>query len=143
MIIGFSGSFGSGKTTRAQYLSEKLNQMGKDYYFINFAGNLKTMLYQHLKVSSKYFNTTEGKSEICPKYGVTYGSLLQKYGQGMRDIDPNYWIDELQNEIKDVGNTNCIIVIGDVRYQNEMDWILKKGGIVFKKLGLVGSVRCV
>lgn len=134
MIIGFSGSFGSGKTTRAQYLSQKLDCLGKDYYFTNFAGSLKKMVANHLETSISKFNTTSGKSEICPKYGVTYGKVLQMYGQGMRNIDPNFWIDKLESEIGDDKDT--VIIIGDVRYQNELDWIKTKGGFVFKKMGM-------
>jgi hypothetical protein len=129
MIIGFSGSFGSGKTTRAQSLSYKLNEMGKETYVTNFADNLKKMLAKHFGISFEKFE----KSEICPINGISYGKLLQKYGQGMRDIDPYFWIDELYQEIKD---KNCIIIIGDVRYQNELDWISRRGGMVFKKEGI-------
>lgn len=134
MIIGFSGSFGSGKTTRAQYLSQKLDNLGKDYYFTNFAGSLKNMLIEHFGVSHSKFDTTSGKSEICPKYGVTYGKVLQMYGQGMRNIDPDFWIDKLEKKIDN--SLDCIVIIGDVRYQNELDWIKKKGGYVFKKSGI-------
>lgn len=134
MIIGFSGSFGSGKTTRAQYLSQKLDDLGKDYYFTNFAAALKKMLSSHFDVPLSQFNTTTGKSEICPKYGVSYGKVLQMYGQGMRNIDPDYWIHELEKDVDPKSNT--IIIIGDVRYQNEMDWIRSKGGHVFKKMGM-------
>lgn len=133
MIIGFSGKFGSGKTTRAQYLTQKLDDMNKDHYFTNFASSLKKMLCDHLKVSSCKFDTTAGKSEICPKYGVTYGKVLQMFGQGMRNIDPNYWIDKTK---QDIGESDCIIIIGDVRYQNELDWIKEQGGFVFKKMGI-------
>lgn len=134
MIIGFSGSFGSGKTTRAQYLSRKLDSMGKEYYFTNFANSLKKMVAQHFDKSFEQFNTTSGKSEICPRYSVTYGKVLQMYGQGMRNIDKDYWIHELEKEVSK--KDNCIIIIGDVRYQNELDWIKSKGGHVFKKMGI-------
>jgi len=132
MIIGFSGSFGSGKTTRAQYLSQCLDQVGKDYHFINFADSLKKMCATHLNVPVSKFTTTHGKTELCQKYGISYGKVLQMFGQGMRNIDPNYWIDELEKEIE----SNTIIIIGDVRYQNELDWINSKNGHVFKKLGI-------
>ena len=134
MIIGFSGSFGSGKTTRAQYLSQQLDNLGKDYYFTNFASSLKKMMVEHFGVSPTKFDTTSGKSEICPKYKITYGKVLQMFGQGLRNIDKDFWIDKLEHQIGEMGD--CIIIIGDVRYQNELDWIRKKGGHVFTKMGM-------
>ena len=60
MIIGLSGSFGSGKTTRSQYLAQRLSKKGIPNYFTNFAGNLKKMLISHLNESKIYINRRQG-----------------------------------------------------------------------------------
>jgi len=127
-IIGFSGSFGAGKSSRAEYLASKI----KNAKCVNFADALKEMVKQHFHLD------VLDKNAICEKYGITYGQVLQKYGQGMRDIDPDFWLDKVKwlvtNEYK-----GRVVVIGDVRHQNELDWILESGGMVFQKLGSLQS----
>ena len=50
-------------------------------------------------------------------------SLLIKFANSMREIDPNVWINQVLHETK--GKINCII--DDVRYQNEVDALAKDG----------------
>ena len=51
--------------------------------------------------------------------------LLITFANSMRDIDPNVWIRQVLKETKD--KENCII--DDVRYQNEVDALIKDGWI--------------
>ena len=50
-------------------------------------------------------------------------SLLIKFANSMREIDSQVWIRQVLKETK--GKNNCII--DDVRYQNEVDALLKDG----------------
>lgn len=51
--------------------------------------------------------------------------LLVAHGRLARAVDPDYWIDRVT-----VPNMNCVIT--DVRYANEVEFILDKGGRVVR-----------
>ncbi|QDQ14314.1 hypothetical protein [Streptomyces spectabilis] len=51
-------------------------------------------------------------------------STLQRIGQHMRSIDPDYWIDRLT---KRLARTSGPIVVTDVRYPNEVDKLDRYG----------------
>jgi hypothetical protein len=54
-------------------------------------------------------------------------SLMVEYGRLGRIIDPDIWIRRLE-----LPEDEDRVVITDVRYWNEIDWIVAKGGLVVK-----------
>ena len=106
MIIGIAGKMGSGKDTLARNIG---------YPMFAFANKLK-------EIARELFH-------VDPKIkGKRTREILQKVGQGMRDIDPNVWVNYLIEKLKGIGY-NCIIT--DVRYVNEAQAILDANGKVF------------
>ena len=53
--------------------------------------------------------------------------VLQVVGQRFRDIEPNFWIDLLKDDIESAGNPPHIIT--DVRYRNEFDTFKDEGSV--------------
>ena len=53
--------------------------------------------------------------------------VLQVVGQRFRDIEPNFWIDLLKDDIELAGNPPHIIT--DVRYRNEFDTFKDEGSV--------------
>ena len=54
--------------------------------------------------------------------------LLINFANKMRDIDPDVWINQVLQQTK--GRENCII--DDLRYQNELDALIKDGWVIIQ-----------
>jgi hypothetical protein len=124
-IIGFSGKMGS----------------GKDYISINILGDYLTkngIPYIHMAFSDAL------KVELMAKGGYTYESLyikktiesrmaLQKTGMDMRKMDDTIWIKYLDSWMRVYSMRGTkIIIISDVRFPIEYNYIKDKGGIIFR-----------
>lgn len=106
-IIGLMGYARVGKDTVA-------SELGMAVY--HFADDLKAdvaPLIQHLGL-----DPILDKEIIRPIYVA--------YGTAARATNPRYWVERLAGRIHDQE-----LVIADVRYANEVDWILSQGGKVF------------
>lgn len=119
MIFGISGYATVGKDTFADAMVSILSKRKIRCYRESFARHLKLQmdgfLNQHFKISAFTINEEE-KKKIRP--------LLVGFGELKRKIDPDYWIKTLDFYLL----TNGLTVISDVRYENEADWILSRGG---------------
>lgn len=117
MLIGFTGFARVGKDTAAEALiKEGFEQCA-------FADVLKEQCSQMLATIGLYpdFRDPQQKEE--------WRDFLVFWGRRMRQLDENYWIDKL---VEDIGGfRKRDIVITDVRYLNEVDFILQKGGSVY------------
>ena len=101
MKIAICGKMCSGKTTIANYIMR------------TFSGYKKYSFGQKVKdLCVELFNMKEKDR-----------SLLIKFANSMREIDSNVWINQVLKVTK--GEDNCII--DDVRYQNEVDALIKDG----------------
>ena len=108
MLVAITGKAGSGKSTMADFL---VSTYGFKKY--SFAAAVKD-------VARELFSMVEKDR-----------SLLQKIGDGMRQIDPDVWIDYTMNRIIAEGIED--VVIDDLRYLNEAQ-ILKLHGFTIIRL---------
>jgi hypothetical protein len=119
MIFGISGYATVGKDTFADSLYSILSKRGIKCYRESFAKQLKLQmegfLMEHLKISV-LTQKAEEKKIIRP--------LLVAFGEAKRKVNPNYWVEVLDFLLL----KNGLTIISDVRYENEADWILSKGG---------------
>lgn len=126
MLIGILGKKGSGKDTCADYLIKKYN-----FKKISFATPLKTAL---ISIFNMKHNQLYGEEkEIKDKYwDIEPRKLMQYFGTDlMRDkYDKNIWLKSISKWLENNKDSN--IVIPDCRFQNEVDFILEKNGIVIK-----------
>jgi len=105
MKIAICGSICSGKTT----LSEKLK---KDFNLelYSFAFNVK-------KYCNKFFNMNYKNRK-----------LIQDFAEKMKEIDENIWINLLDKKINNKNN----IIIDDLRFKNEYNYLKSKGFYIIK-----------
>ena len=134
-IIGLSGPAGAGKTYAAHILHNVLNEKASGGFFKvdSFAAPLKAFVLD--LVGEKFPLDKDADYPLFP--GTTYREVLQRIGtEVMRDsLDKDIWIRSL-----DVRNENQNVIIDDVRFENEVDWIHSKGGIVLRIEPAEGSV---
>jgi hypothetical protein len=93
---------------------------------ISFAMELKRDLDPFLKDKLNISAFTENNSEkdlIRPML-VCWGT------DTCRKIDPDYWIKKIEKQVKTSINNKIIVVITDVRYENEAKWIKENGGFL-------------
>jgi len=139
MIIGVLGFIGSGKGTVGEILEHRFN-----FTPISFAGHLKD-------VASVLFGwdreLLEGKTNESRKFreepdgfwsekiGKTFTPrlALQLLGTevGRQIFHENFWIYALENKLLKMGDDKNVVVT-DVRFKNEIDWIHSKNGILIE-----------
>jgi hypothetical protein len=143
MLIGFLGKARSGKDTFAEMLAKELFGLTRQrYVLMAFAHELKVkvqkdfdMSYEQLwgdgkeKQHLRYARYSKGFSSNPTDYW-TPREILQSYGEFYRSIDYNFWVNYLFELIEDKEYKN--IIITDVRYINEADIIMDKGGSLIK-----------
>ena len=129
IIIGLSGKMGSGKN----YIAEQIIYPDfKDYYnilIIGFGDLMKYELYARDKTliyDELYDHKTFETRNKLQQYGTENGR--DKYHQ---DI----WIRGLDIQIETFrrrSNDQCLIIICDVRFTNEAEYIKDKGGKIIR-----------
>lgn len=136
MILGIVGFAGSGKGTAGDVLVSKFG-----FQKVAFADNLKDAVAsifgwpRHLlegdtdesrafREKADTFWSAKFRREITPRWA------LQFFGtEACRDVlGNNIWIDSLERKIDGMEN----VVITDVRFPNEIDFIKRKGGFVVR-----------
>ena len=91
-------------------------------------------------ISNIGFFVSEQKEEVDENWGISPRQAFQVIGSDVvRDLIPklllpnigkNFWINRADIWVKDIPHQK--IVWSDVRFQNEVDYILNNGGIVVK-----------
>lgn len=113
LLIGLCGYAGVGKDTVADILA-------REHGFMRyaFANSLKTL--------ARDLGWDGAKDERGRRF-------LQALGVAMRELDPDYWIDKVRRPILHMRHfAGHPIVISDVRFKNEAEWIREKGGILVR-----------
>lgn len=136
MLIGLVGRKRSGKDTIGDYLV-----IEKKFVKYNFANPLKRGIMEMFGFTEEQlFGDT--KDVIDPVWGVTprlvlqvigtevFQYDLQKYIPEFQSVGRTFWVERFKQWYND--NQNLNIVICDVRFQHEVDSILKMGGQVWK-----------
>ena len=146
MIVGISGKARSGKDTFAEMLAVELNkQAHPSFVLMAFARELKNkcqeafeLTYEQLwgedkevpdKRYRKPITTLTGTGELPTVYW-TAREIMQDLGAFYRSIDGEFWIKNLFRVAESKRYDN--IIVTDVRYINEADYILNKGGFVLR-----------
>lgn len=127
-LIGLTGLAGSGKDTVRLMLEAE-----HDFYGIAFADPIREMitalLLQH-GFGTHWMNERSMKEAPIDGLGVSYRELAQTLGtQWGRALHPDLWLRVAQKSVADAG---CRVVISDVRFPNEAEWIHSQGGEVWR-----------
>lgn len=127
MLIGVVGKKFSGKDTMSNYLRAK-------YSFLTYAYALplKQTCKTLFLLSEDQMNDPELKEHIDTRWNKTPRELLQFLGTDImrNQFDKNFWIKYFNSWYEN--NKTRRIVVSDCRFQNEVDAILDKGGVVVK-----------
>lgn len=105
LVIGFMGSPGTGKTTTRDFLADLLNDHKKTVVKLSFADPIRAAL----KVMGI---TKQGTNDPLYRAGGTALSAL-------RSVNPDFYVDKIKQIIASY-SPNTIVLIDDVRYENEM-----------------------
>lgn len=129
LIIAFTGARGVGKTSVAKELIEN----GKcDYALESFATPIKSML-KAMGLTEHFVNDPDGKQQPIPWLdGVSGRELMQTLGTswGREMVSDDVWLRALnQRLIKYIGSDK-IILIDDLRFDNEAEFIHRQGGYI-------------
>lgn len=133
LIIGLIGKKNSGKDTVANYLMEKhyFEKFSLAYQVKEVCKNLFNFSYDELYGNEKDKINKLGISvrECCQKIGTEFGRNI------IHDLFPNLkinrgelWIYHLRQFLKNTKYKKSKIVITDLRFKNEIDFIKSMGG---------------
>jgi hypothetical protein len=133
-IVGIHGRSGSGKDTIANYIREKYK-----YEKAGFADPLKWVCAELFLENPAEFFSEEGKREVMPFWGITRRAALQFVGtelvrehlgtmQGLKGGGYNHWIRCMEKRIQEDAISH--LVINDLRFQNEADWVYNNDGVL-------------
>ena len=118
VIIGLHGKKGSGKSTVAQYLTEK-----KGFVELTFAHCLKQKAIEtYPTIPPEWFYDPQTKDQPMEEFGgKTPRMILLEIGDECRRKDKNIFVNHVKDQIGKVGSSS--IVISDVRLVNEIEMI--------------------
>jgi hypothetical protein len=126
-IIGIIGKKESGKTTFANYLQAEFDKNPENLTLrFAFAKQLKRMLEQAEICTHE---------ELYEKKTAFSRMIMQKVAtEIVRAVDPDYWCKQIWNQLREAfyHEPTSIVIIDDVRFNNEAKMIRSLGGILIK-----------
>lgn len=140
MLIGVVGAIGSGKTTFANFITEQY-----DFIENSFASPLKNLCKNLFLLSdTQLYGSQQDKTTPDSRwYGCTPRTMMQYVGTEllrnqletvMPGIGQNIFVDHMKLWYEDIlsKNSTARVVISDVRFENEVQFIRRFGGIIVK-----------
>ncbi len=127
MIVGISGKRRTGKSLLASMLEARYG-----YIQLSFAKVLKQEVREIFGLTEDH---TDGPLKEIPLWhgGPSPRDVMIRYGQQIRKIDPNHWINRLKEQILSTSQAQIqTYVISDVRFINEADWIKRYNGLLVR-----------
>lgn len=133
-IIAFGHKKGVGKNTAAKFLNTALRVAAPHLTIkhVSFAAKLKSIAYQlyawaGLKPGIYYETHYQEKEIILPELNLSPREIWIQIGNKLREIYPETWIQYVLQ-----GIDADIIIISDLRFQNEALAVRKAGGMLIK-----------
>ncbi len=125
MLIGITGSAGSGKDTFAKYFIDNHN-----FFRYSLADPIKRMIEAGFDMTPDIWDDREAKEKDIEWLGRSPRYLAQTLGTewGRELVHPNLWLLLAEQELA----YHQHVIIPDVRFDNEAAWIEKNGGVLVK-----------
>jgi hypothetical protein len=132
ILIGLTGYAGTGKDTVRSLLEQD-----HDFDGIAFADPIRDMLgvlLDSMEIPRDWMIERDLKEQDIPSLGVSYRKMAQALGtEWGRALNSDLWLDIAAEKIRvcqQYGNPG--VVISDVRFVNEAQWIKAQGGLIWK-----------
>jgi hypothetical protein len=154
-LIGITGKAGSGKDTIAKYIQRNF----EDTYIEHFADPLKEAASKAFGIPTYAFSSSEFKGLSDPYWKVSPRQIAQFFGTEMfretiyrllPQIGMDFWVYRMKGKLEgslileDEGTYSDgeTVLIPDVRFQNEVDFILSNNGVIITvtRSGYEGNV---
>lgn len=125
VIIGICGRKNHGKDVIANYFVSYREGFAQ----LAFADPLKESVKSRYDLTEEQLHDPIKKEEIDPRHGLSPRQMFQKCGTSIRnDLGDNFFIDYLFCRCYGLKR----ICVSDVRRQNEVNEIRKRGGVIIK-----------
>lgn len=129
LLIGLAGHARVGKDTAARYLAAHLTLIS-----YAFADPLKQALASMFNLTANQLEGTE-KEQPLPWLGKSPRELMQLLGTewGRDLVHPQLWLLLAEQNLQLLAEHDQAmqgVVIRDVRFDNEADWVRSKGGVI-------------
>lgn len=137
-LIGICGAAGAGKDTLAEGIANI------DVYFVyHFADPIKAALNAAFGWGPANWQDREWKEKRIDWLGRSPRELAQTLGTewGRDQVDEQVWLKCAQQKYRKIADTGTLaagrvvgmgMIIPDVRFENEAQWIKDEGGIMFR-----------
>lgn len=127
VLIGLMGCKHAGKDTVADYL---VSHHGFVKYA--FADPVKQICQVMFRLETRQLHDPLAKEEMDERWGMTPRQMMQKVGTDMvRNMwGDDFWVANMEARFQSSSPTH--VVVSDVRFQNEADWIKKHRGILVR-----------
>jgi hypothetical protein len=140
-IIGFSGKAGSGKDTSAEIIKNMYRLDPRTaIYRLSFSKILKRAVKILFNLTEQQLYDRILKEKLDARYNYSPRYILQYIGTDVirQHFGQDFFVNRLSEEIdyitrkhkKAMFKRNALIMITDVRFDNEAEMILRSGGIV-------------
>lgn len=124
-LIGLAGKKESGKTTTANYIRDLILNVNPEaeIHILNFADPLKEEVAKACEVTVDFIEKNKPK----------FRTILQWWGTEFRRemFGSDYWVEKFLTKVKTLNN-NAIVIVGDIRFLNEVNTIRYVGGKLWK-----------
>jgi hypothetical protein len=133
-LIGIHGHAGVGKDTLALYLADKHENVWGE----SFARPLKDACAAMFGIPRDYFDDPDYKNQLISYWKMSPRVIAQFFGTEIvrANYGPDFWIDRLNQKLSNQQidgpeyNSDDTVIITDVRFQNEYNWIIANGGVI-------------
>jgi len=126
VLIGLIGLKQSGKDTFADYLVA-------NHHFrkLAFAEPVKKLCQTMFLLTEEQLNDPELKEKVDGRWGLSPRQMMQKVGTDMvRQMwDDDFWVKNMDMRLSQIADN---VVISDVRFPNEAEWVRGKGGLLVR-----------
>lgn len=135
-LIGICGKARSGKDVASQFLVDT-----HQFHTYKMAAPIKRALAAMFQVDPEFIENQ--KEDMLPNHVYTPRELLQTMGTewGRDTVGMDIWLDFLRREWDEINQYNNStygplpgLVISDIRFDNEADYIRRCGGVVIRVL---------
>jgi hypothetical protein len=139
-LIGIHGRARTGKDTVGKYLHDTHDNT----YKLAFADPLKKAAAMMFGIPEDAFWDDDTKEQIDTFWNVSPRQIAQFFGTDMvrenvnkliPSVGQDFWVYRMAHCLNGLGDqveydADDVVVISDVRFQNEYDWITAQGGII-------------